>query len=150
MKLEALPNRLALASLVMPMPTCQAARSEAKKRPPMARLARRAPDGAGCPRCWRQANRARKGIASASRQNPEATGPTSASRTIHGPTARIRLPRISAGKAKREAEWAEARGMAGPVREPAWRVKPRFGLDAAAALPHLVGDEPAPLRRLRP
>ena len=47
------------------------------------------------------ASRSRKGTASAIRQKPAATGPTSASRTIHGPSASTRLPRISAGKAKR-------------------------------------------------
>ena len=44
-------------------------------------------------------------MASASRQKPAATGPTSASRTIHGPAASTRLARISAGKARRGGDW---------------------------------------------
>ena len=59
--------------------------------------------GSGRPRICRQPNQARKGKASASRQKPAATGPTSARRTIHGPAASARLAAISAGKAKRPA-----------------------------------------------
>src|SRR5436853_2808168 len=65
--------------------------------------------GASRPDCWRQASRKRKGRASATRQKPDATGPTSASLTIHGPRASTRLPAISAGKAWRPAFAADDR-----------------------------------------
>ena len=99
-KLETLPNRVALPSLVMWMPACQAARSAAKKKAanatsdrqraarPVHRLAetaRRSPTGTAAP-------------APAAR-NPAATGPTPASRTSHGPSASTQLPISSAVKA---------------------------------------------------
>ena len=53
-------------------------------------------NGAAPERC---ANKSSSGIASASRQKPAATGPTSASRTIHGPSARKMFATIKAAKA---------------------------------------------------
>ena len=99
-----LPNKVALASLVWRMPACQAARSAAKNSPPsriVAAMPRLKPaNGALAPI---RAIASRNGTAIASRQNAAATGPTSASRTIHGPNARKALARISAAKAYRPA-----------------------------------------------
>ena len=67
-KLAKLPNRVALASLVLRMPSCQAARSAAKNSPPSAQAPIIAQPGEGRPRPWRIAMKARNGTASASRQ----------------------------------------------------------------------------------
>ena len=98
-KLATLPNRVALPSLVMWMPTCQAARSAAKNTPANAMMIPSARPGqcTGCPTSRASTNR--NGSASASRQKPAATGPTPASRTSQGPSASALLPIRSAGKA---------------------------------------------------
>src|SRR4051794_7574924 len=106
-KLDAFPNSVALAIFVIRMPTCQAARSAAKKRPAKTMTAIIRREGAEGPVRSRRAMKRRKGTASAMRQKPEATGPTSASRTSHGPKASIRFAASSAGKAKRAARAAE-------------------------------------------
>ena len=51
-----------------------------------------------CPDAWASSHR--NGNAMVSRQKPGATGPTSDSRTSHGPNASAQLPSSNAGKAK--------------------------------------------------
>ena len=101
-KLATLPNRVALPSLVMRMPTCQAARSAAKKKPRRSRIvtisARERPvrPAARDPRNHEQERQGQ-------RQPPETGGDwsDSARRTSHGPNASAQLPSSRAGKARR-------------------------------------------------
>ena len=100
-KLATLPNRVALPSLVMWIPACQAARSAAKKKAANAmaiaeRSARPVHRLAGT--AGRSANR--NGRASASRQKPAATGPTPASRHEPGPERQ----RAAADQQRRKGE----------------------------------------------
>jgi hypothetical protein len=94
-----LPNRVALPSLVMWMPVCQAARSAAKKKAARSVSVTSARFGQCTGGPITRAIRNRNGSASASRQKPAATGPTPASRTSHGPNASEQLPISSAANA---------------------------------------------------
>ena len=105
-KLEMLPNKVALPSLVMWMPVCQAARSAAKKKAANAVRMTRGRLGQWTGGPITRAIRNRNGSASASRQNPAEIGPLSASRTDHGPSASAIFPAISAAKASLPARGA--------------------------------------------
>jgi gamma-glutamyltranspeptidase/glutathione hydrolase len=95
--LPALPNKVALPSRVRSIPRCQLPRSSAKNTPATtaSSATRRS---IGCRDFSRQANSAITGIGRNKRQNPALTGPVSASRTSHGPSASATFPPSRATK----------------------------------------------------
>jgi hypothetical protein len=113
MKVAALANSVELASVVRMMPRCQTDRSAAKAKPASAvsptipKVVPAKPAGLPPGARTTKASASRNGTASACRQKAEASGPTSANRTSHGPKARQADPVIMAGKAQRAPACAE-------------------------------------------
>ena len=113
--LPELPNSVALPSRVRSIPTCQLARSAAKNAPAANSISTVCRRGALAPRSP-HASSANTGSGRSMRQKPADTGPVSASRTSHGPSASAALPVSSAAKCRaRGAKFFSAWDSVAPV-----------------------------------